>query len=575
MANATSLTITYKPGGPQPGTGRVAEVAPGEGGRETPRGELGGETPQPQDPILKILTELVKPAMRGLQAGHQQYAQATGQLNPLGRGTEDPIQAILRNLGGVMGLANVPGAAVSGAVASPVQDMPGGTYSPTVTVPGLGARQWPSAAETLGVAAGALTPGPKRPRGALTGLEQKLVLPVAEQRLAQGLQKAPDAEAGLVLPVAGATRPAPAAMPKEPTVGTLAKRNIAMPRVRPTMIADPGEAITAGQTQVQKILDNLWRPFEQAALYLDTPAERTLGSIANARVARNALSSNRLREVYLHGLFGEHWYEGAWPELQRGIQRLAEAANETTARTALDLQHDPLRLAKMVAATSPRTEPGLNLDNAIRALLVWTAHGRPAEGFSFTTAKASKGRPARTSTSPHASFMPGHGENLGRAARGNEPLSGLKVSNFVLDILGSQTAPTIDTWMVRMLLGEEFNNVPDWAYHVAGDRLTTLAQAWGTTPVRAQAALWTGYKLLHDDNMIALAKRGLTPEQQVPNLASQIRGGIDRAIQSGGPQTNWLNTSRLAALPVIGLAKLLIENDNELQQQPGAERPPS
>lgn len=569
----TSLTITYKPGQPEAAATEAPKAAPGpEGG--------GGD---PGAKVLQTLYEFAKPLLKGLEAGQRQFGEATSQLNPLGRGTEGPVEAILRNLSGAMGLMNVPGAAVGGMVAAPLEDIPGGTYKPGFNIPGLGQRQWPSAAETVGTLGAALTPGgPKGPRGKgiLTPREQGLVLPSAQarERLTQRAASGP--------PLTETERQGlrPVVQPKGEKEAQLGltetlKRNRAMTAVEPKgVIVEAGEAERVGARRVQDTLQNMWRPFQEAALYLPATVARegTLAAQGRARAGVSGLSHSVLREAYLRGLFGQYWYEGAMDELTVGIRRLAEAANQRQVKSALDLQKDPLRLAQMIASTSPRTEPGLNVDNAIRALLVWVAHGRPETGFSFTTSKelvSKKGKvtPARQSTSPHASFMPGHGENLGRATAAEplaEPLSGLKVSNFLLDILGSQTAPTIDVWMARMLLGTEFNKtLPDWAYPVVAERLTHLANAWGTTPVRAQAALWTGYKLLHDERMIALTSRGLTDAQAVPNLATQIRGGIDRAIQSGGASTDWLRQGSMAALPVIGLAKILIENDNAYQER--------
>jgi hypothetical protein len=348
----------------------------------------------------------------------------------------------------------------------------------------------------------------------------------------------------------------------------LAARNQAMVPVEPRrLVVDPEEALAEGTRRAMRATPGALGERQRLnAVYDWIIAQKE--TVKEAGTMRAGLAHEEDIRRYLRtGIFGQYWYEGAEDALREGVERLRRAARVHQGLTLPPTGEAVAHLGRNIAATSPLTEPGENVDRALQAYFFWVAGGKRTDqqfpGFES------------------------HAKNLGKIVAG-EPIHGPKVSNYLLDIFGSQRSPTIDRWMVEVLIPgrkSTASQVADWEYQVVSDRLTQLADLWGTTPVRAQAALWTGYKLLHDDRMIEMVKtHKLLPEDVVPSLATHIRAGVDRSVIAMEKRgTSWImkgNPALLATLPIIGLASSLIEDDNaytasQAQPAPVAEGPPS
>jgi len=323
-------------------------------------------------------------------------------------------------------------------------------------------------------------------------------------------------------------------------------------------------------TPIDLMEDILQRParYQAAAHYL--PVKEAVK--ANLRNKMNELARRDpevLKDIYLTGRIRDDWYAGAIPTIERHLaelQRLSPGA-------LIDPSRDPVTISKLIASTSPQTEPNLNVYRALVAYSQYLKSGRNPR-FDFKA------------FAPFESYY----SNILRAVR-DDPLSGLKVSNYLLNQLGSEHNVTIDRWMVNILLDRKSDaaNVLDYEYQAAANRIVDLARLWNTTPVRAQAAMWTGQKMLQDGKMVNFiwpkamgGKHGLAPEQAIPALRDVIHQQMTRletlvardprVIEMGKQEfrrltegrdynPNWAETIRKHGL-VYGLAGVLIEEAN-------------
>jgi hypothetical protein len=268
----------------------------------------------------------------------------------------------------------------------------------------------------------------------------------------------------------------------------------------------PGTKVTPGQLPLETLIGPEGLAAQEAQATRPTVRADALERAGDIRRTMSHMPTlERINDTMGGpGNFAERWYTGAYPELVKQFG-----------------SNDSVIMAKMIAATSPRSDPLWNLENALRAYTKWNEAGRPPM-YAFD-----KG------------FLPAYQNNLMRAINmRRDPATGIwqaskdfipvesqKVSNYLLDILGSEQHPTIDRWMVNILFRKPSTaaDLTTVEYQTAADRLREIAPAFNTTPVRLQAALWTGQKILADERIMGLLQKGLSREQAVPALRDVIR----------------------------------------------------
>jgi hypothetical protein len=264
-----------------------------------------------------------------------------------------------------------------------------------------------------------------------------------------------------------------------------------------------------------------------------------------ADIRRQFKAPSKMKPDYSRGEYQGTWYTGAYPQLEQDLETLRWSLPSAD-RRLVDLSKDPLLLAKQIAATSPQQQPLDNVRLALKAYTEFLKSGRDPN-YIYRGGAVKEGG---------GGWGPGHSGNLQAALRG-DPLSGLKVSNYLLDILGSEQAPPVDRWMVNILLGKPTAKagVSDTEYQVAADRIKELAAAFGTTPVRAQAAMWTGAKLLRDERITSLLDKNLTREQAVPALREVIHAKMQELAQKVSFDPKIITPSVALGAIMLDLAK--------------------
>jgi hypothetical protein len=298
----------------------------------------------------------------------------------------------------------------------------------------------------------------------------------------------------------------------------------------------------SGGSDLDALLGKAFRSAQDAeTVHNIGPTARAATQQEAARV-RSSMEDKPLSDLaadYLYGAKhgGREWYTGVYPQLQEEIGRLAEMPGGRK----VDPLKDPALLAKFIASTSPQRAPLDNLTLALQSYARYLRGGRPEVGEGKTAAQAFFGG------------MPSHAVNLARSTRG-EPIEGMKVANFLMNLAGSEDHATIDRWMVNTLLGKPTTaaNVSDVEYQVASNRLKELAQIFGDTPQRTQAALWVGAKLYRDPRIADLLAQNMTPGQAVPAFRNVIAGKMEQLRKAVSIDPRIIS-------PSVALGALLLE----------------
>jgi hypothetical protein len=301
---------------------------------------------------------------------------------------------------------------------------------------------------------------------------------------------------------------------------------------------DPRATHTPGQSSPQSILGVDYAKYLEAATI--DPVTRPHDIAARARkrgeIQADFKPMSELKQDYKLGKPREDWYAGTYPQWQEEVGRLDELIRKS-GLPGLDLQKDPLNLTKFTSAMSPKQTPLAETASGVREWARWL-------------------RDRRNPDQPFARWdkFKTYQNNLRNAAQG-KPLSGLKVSNYVLDKLGSEVDPTNDRWIVNEFLGKPSDkaDVSPIEYQTIADHIkSTVSKAFGTTPVRAQAALWTGSKILRDEDTILLLDK-LAKDQAIPPLRDII-----------AVEMSWLRDAFKAdpriLTPTVALASLLLKS---------------
>lgn len=160
--------------------------------------------------------------------------------------------------------------------------------------------------------------------------------------------------------------------------------------------------------------------------------------------------------------------ERATPEDLEAGDAWYRRARETSHAIAVESGLEPRAAAGILAAWSPRNQWVRNV-RAARS----TARGEYAGGLEASRVKA---------------------EAIARGADPLEVLSGRKTASFYRNILGDESAVTVDVWAARVAGVSEAALKRRGAYDAVQHAYRSAARARGMSPARAQAAAWVAIR---------------------------------------------------------------------------------
>jgi hypothetical protein len=170
----------------------------------------------------------------------------------------------------------------------------------------------------------------------------------------------------------------------------------------------------------------------------------------------------------------------------------------------------------LLAATSPLTSVGTNIDLAFRALRLYDKWGSPVSFGRHAMTDEKSFRRAIKNAFP----LKAHFDNVWRVTN-NEPLKGPKVVSFAKNLFGDPNAVTVDRWVIRSFLTDaeyvtterlismrddeaahkalkkekmKMERIPLSLYRCVRDLFRELAHRVGMEPRAFQAVVWTGVK---------------------------------------------------------------------------------
>jgi hypothetical protein len=170
----------------------------------------------------------------------------------------------------------------------------------------------------------------------------------------------------------------------------------------------------------------------------------------------------------------------------------------------------------LLAATSPLTSVGTNIDLAFRALRLYDKWGSPVSFGRHAMTDEKSFRRAVKNAFP----LKAHFDNVWRVTN-NEPLKGPKVVSFAKNLFGDPNAVTVDRWVIRSFLTDDEyitterlvsmrddeaahkalkkeklkrERIPLSLYRCVRDLFRELAHKVGMEPRAFQAVVWTGVK---------------------------------------------------------------------------------
>lgn len=193
-----------------------------------------------------------------------------------------------------------------------------------------------------------------------------------------------------------------------------------------------------------------------------------------------ATATKNLMLYLKEGKEGFGWYDKTLPELERMYG-----------------PEDARILIGFLAATSPNTTVKANVTLALKAFEQWKLTGKinVDEMGQELLRHASEEMDERA----FKGFMGSVIDNLNRVLKG-EPLSGNKVRNFQMALLGDKNAVVIDRWVLRALWPDSAVHrgakLRDNQYEFLANFIRQEARARNMAPADLQAAIWVGIKKL-------------------------------------------------------------------------------
>ena len=227
-----------------------------------------------------------------------------------------------------------------------------------------------------------------------------------------------------------------------------------------------------------------------------------------ATVAGKLPSAKTLGRLYDKGEANKHWFDKFWQEIQVVFGEDAEL------------------FANLAAAHSQMTDTSQNAERSLQAYIELKT------GVPFTTVG-----PARKLILA----------NLNRAAQG-KPLSGIKVTNFLKNLMGDLSAVTLDRHMMGIFFGDKRKAPTERQHQIVTKIVTKAAQQVGVEPAQYQAALWAAvrdaseeraapleqimWRLLREDPRFAGLRDDLIKNAAAPDAVRTLLGVAADEVKS-------------------------------------------
>lgn len=181
-------------------------------------------------------------------------------------------------------------------------------------------------------------------------------------------------------------------------------------------------------------------------------------------------SAQELAATMQMGQANRFWYDRARASFDAMFDSLPEDFHT---------ENDRVKFPALVAATSPQTDPSINVRKALEAYQAWIDAGRPINPTKV-----------RAVTEPVLTVKSTHAPNVSRALT-NQPISGPKVTSFARNLSGQAENVTNDMW------GAITNGIVDpkelsrpGKYIALSENYRKAADMLGWTPEQGQAASW-------------------------------------------------------------------------------------
>lgn len=181
-------------------------------------------------------------------------------------------------------------------------------------------------------------------------------------------------------------------------------------------------------------------------------------------------SAQELAATMQMGQANRFWYDRARASFDAMFDSLPEDFHTET---------DRVKFPALVAATSPQTDPSMNIRKALEAYQAWIDAGRPTDPTEV-----------REITEPVLTVKTAHAPNVSRALT-NQPISGPKVTSFARNLAGQTENVTNDMWgaITNGILDPKELSRPG-KYIALSENYRKAADMLGWTPEQGQAASW-------------------------------------------------------------------------------------
>jgi len=190
--------------------------------------------------------------------------------------------------------------------------------------------------------------------------------------------------------------------------------------------------------------------------------ERTVRSTVTGRLP----SGETLGKLFDKGEANKHWYDKFWVEIQVVFGEDAEL------------------FANLVAAHSQMTDTTRNAERGLQAYIELKT------GVPFTAVGMARNVIIN---------------NLNRAAEG-KPIQGIKVTNFLKNLMGDLSAVTLDRHMMGIFFGDKNKAPTERQHQIVATTVTSKARKAGVEPAQYQAALWAAVRNASEERAAPLEK---------------------------------------------------------------------
>lgn len=244
-------------------------------------------------------------------------------------------------------------------------------------------------------------------------------------------------------------------------------------------------------------------------------AEKYVGDLQGALFKRVSVAPehSELRELAAAYEDSKLWYESSARTLAAAVPPGKVQLFDGSYVENYDL------FAQVLAVTSPLSDPGDNLGNALRVMEAFFRGDNPAEATGLLPSMTKMVDDIFQGKSPDRWEQPFRTTKKGLPASSR---SRLKVFNFYKNLMGEADNVTVDTWMARLYGLEGGPTAAEYDEIAASIR--SLAGDLGWKPMQVQAALWRAVKESTADSYLREAMNATGKDAATfRRVAAQVR----------------------------------------------------